>query len=103
MGHFRFLQQKRNFLLDLRTLYTHIKAYQAAFYAYNINLFSTISSLVSDQSAPQIFVPNAIADIVKGLSDDEIHFDTILSPSIQPWFEAIRYEINVVLDVTLIP
>ena len=85
------------------TLYIHIKPYLAAFYAYKINLFSTISSLVSDQNTPQIFVPNAIADIVKQFFDDEIRRDTNLSPSIQPWLEAIYYEINVVLDITLIP
>ena len=64
MVHLRFLQEIRNFISDLGTLYTHIKSYQAAFYAYKINLFSTISSLASGKITPQFHVPNAIADIV---------------------------------------
>ena len=103
MVHLRFLQEIRNFISDLGTLYTHIKSYQAAFYAYKINLFSTISSLRSGKITPQVFVPNAIADIVNELSNDEIRRSTKLSPAIQPGYEAIYYEINVVLEVTLLP
>ena len=33
MVHLGFLQEIRNFISDLGTLYTHIKSYQAAFYA----------------------------------------------------------------------
>ena len=103
MVHLRFLQEIRNFISDLGTLYTHIKSYQAAFYAYKINLFSTISSLASGKITPQFLVPNAIADIVNELSNDEIRRGTKLSPAIQPGYEAIYYEINVVLEVTLLP
>ena len=103
MVHLRFLQEIRNFISDLGTLYTHIKSYQAAFYAYKINLFCTISSLASGKITPQFLVPNAIADIVNELSNDEIPRGTKLSPAIQPGYEALYYEINVVLEVTLIP
>ena len=103
MVHLRFLQEIGNFISDLGTLYTHIKSYQAAFYAYKINLFSTISSLASGKITPQFLVPNAIADIVKELSNDQICRCTKLSPAFQPGYEAIYYEINVVLEVTLLP
>ena len=103
MVHLRFLQEIRNFISDLGTLYTHIKSYQAAFYAYKINLFSTISSLASGKITPQFLVPNAIADVVNKLSNEEIRRGTKLSPAIQPGYEAIYYKINVVLEVTLIP
>ena len=103
MVHLRFLQEIRNFFLDLGTLYTHIKSYQAAFYAYKISLFSTISSLASGKIIPQFLVPNAIADIMNEIFNDEISRGTILSPAIQRGYEAIYYEINVVLEVTLIP
>ena len=103
MVQLRFPQEIRNFIWDLGTLYTHIKSYQAAFYAYKINLFSTNSSLASGQITPQVLVPNAIADIVKELSNDEVHRGTKLSTAIQPVYAAIYYEINVVLEVTLLP
>ena len=89
MVHLRFLQEIRNFTSDLGTLYTHIKSYQAAFYAYKINLFSTISSLVSGKITPQILVPNSIADIVNELHNDEVRRGTKLLPAIQPGYEAI--------------
>ena len=103
MVRLRFLQEFKNFISDLVTLYTHIKSYQAAFYAYKINLFSTISSLATGKITPQFLVPNAIADIVNELSNDEIRRGTKLSPAIQPGYEASFYEINVVLEVTLLP
>ena len=103
MVHLRFLQEIRNFISDLGTLYTHVKSYQAVFYANKINLLSTISSLASGKIAPQFFVPNAIADIVNELYNDENRRGTKLSPAIQPGYEAIYYEINVVLEVTLLP
>ena len=103
MVHLRFLKEIRNVISDLGTLYTHIKSYQAAFYAYKINLFSTISSLASGKITPQFLVPNGIADIVNNFSNDEIRRGTKLSQAIQPGYAAIYYEIKVVLEVTLIP
>ena len=101
--HIKFLQEIRNFISDMGSLYTHIKSYQAAFYAYKTNLFSTISSLASGHITPQFLLPQEIADIVQELSDDEVRRGTKLSPAIQPGYEAIYYEINIVLEVTLIP
>ena len=101
--HLRFLQKIHNFITDMGTLYTHIISYKAAFYAYKINLFSTISSLASGHITPQFLLPQEIADIVQELSDDEVRSGTKLSPAIQPGFEAIYYEINTVLEVSLIP
>ena len=84
-------------------MYTHIKSYQAAFYAYKINLFSTISSLASGQITPQFLLPQKIADLVRSLSEEESYRSTKLTPAIQPGFEAVSYEIQLVLEVTLIP
>ena len=44
-----------------------------------------------------------MAQIVKDLADDEVKRGTKLSPVIRPDFEAIYYEIQVVLQITLIP
>ena len=89
MVQLRFFQEIRNVILDLGSLYTHIKSYQAAFYANKINFFSTISSLASGKITPQFVVPNAIPNIVKELSNDKIRGRTKLSPAIQPGSEAI--------------
>ena len=48
-------------------------------------------------------MPNATADIVNELSNDEIRRGTKLSPAIQPGYESIYYEINIVLELTLLP
>ena len=101
--HSLFLQEIRYTISHLGTLYTHIKSYQAAFYAYKINLFSTISSLASGQITPQFLLPQEIADIVRRLSEEESYRGTKLTPAIQPGFEAVYYEIQLVLEVTLIP
>ena len=79
--HFMFHQEIRNFVSDLGSLYTHIKAYRAAFYAYKINLFSTISSLASGHTTPQFLLPTEIVTIVKELSEDERRHGTELSPA----------------------
>ena len=101
--HSMFLQEIRNFNTDLGSLYTHIKAFRAAFYAYKINLFSTISSLASGHITPQFLLPDDIAAIVRQLAEDEVRRSTKLSPAIQPGTEAIYYEIQMVLEITLIP
>ena len=100
--HSLFLQEIRYAISHLGTLYTHIKSYQAAFYAYKINLFSTISSLASGQITPQFLLPHEIAAIVRTLLE-ESYRGTKLTPAIQPGFEAVYYEIQLVLEVTLIP
>ena len=87
--HSLFLQEIRYTISHLGTLYTHIKSYQAAFYAYKINFFSTISSLASGQITPQFLLRQEIADIVRTLSEEESYRGTKLTPAIQPGFEAV--------------
>ena len=94
--YFLFLEEIRYVISHLGTLHTHIKSYQAAFYAYKINLFSTISSLGSDQITPQFLLSQESADIVRTLSEEESYRGTKLTPAIQPGFEAVYYEIQLV-------
>ena len=101
--HLSLQQFLRNYVYQLGTLYTHLKSYRAAFYAYRISLYSTISSLASGYITPQFLLPQQVAQIVKDLADDEVKRGTKLSPAIRPGFEAIYYEIQLVLEVTLIP
>ena len=95
-----FLQEIRYVISHLGTVYTHIKSYQGAFYAYQINLFSTISSLDSGQITPQFLLPQEIAETVRTLSSEESYRGPKLTPAIQPAFEAVYCEIQLVLEVT---
>ena len=97
-----FMQQIRDYVDHLGTLYTHIKSYRAAFYAYKIVLFSTISSLAAGYVTPQFLLPSQLATIVSELASDEIFRGTKLSPAIRAGQEAIYYEIQMVLEVSLL-
>ena len=47
-----FYQQLQEYISYLNSLYTHVKSYRAAFYAYKIALFSTLSSLEAGYVTP---------------------------------------------------
>ena len=96
-----FVQQIRDYVDHLETLYTHIKSYRAAFYAYKIAHFSTISSLAADYVTPQFLLPSQLATIVSELANDEIFRGTKLYPAIRAGQEAICYEIQMVLEVSI--
>ena len=97
-----YAQQVRDYVGQLDTLYTHVKSLRAAFYAYQISLFSTLSSLAAGFVTPQFLLPDQLATIVQELATDEILRGTKLSPAIQVDQEAIYYEIQLVLEVTLL-
>ena len=97
-----YYQQLQEYISYLNSLYTHVKSYRAAFYAYKIALFSTLSSLAAGYVTPQFLLPDQLASIVKELANDEILRGTKLSPAIRVGHEAIYYEIQLVLEVTLL-
>ena len=97
-----FHQQLQEYNIYLNSLYTHVKSYQAAFYAYKIALFSTLSSLAAGYITSQFLLPDEIASIVKELANDEFLLEIKLSPAIRVGHEAIYYEIQLVLEVTLL-
>ena len=97
-----FYQQLQEYISYLNSLYTHVKSYRAAFYAYKIALFSTLSSLAASYVMPQFLLLDQLASIVKDLANDEILRGTKLSPAIRADHEAIYYEIQLVSDVTLL-
>ena len=97
-----FYQQLQEYISYLNSLYTHVKSYRAAFYAYKIALFSTLSSLAAGYVTPQFLLPDQLASIVKELANDEILRGSKLSPAIRVGHEAIYYEIQLVLEVTLL-
>ena len=98
-----FLQQIRDYTDHLGTLYAHIKCYRAAFYAYQIALYSTISSLAAGCVSSQFLLPSQLASTVNELAHDEILRGTKLSPAIHVGQEAIYYELQMVSEVSLLP
>ena len=91
-----FSQQLQEYISYLNSLYTHVKSYRAAFYAYKIALFSTLSSLAAGYVTPQFLLPDQLASIVKELANDEFLRGRKLSPAIHAGHEAIYYEIQLV-------
>ena len=98
-----FLQSSQLYLSQIGTLYTHFKAFRAAFYAYRNNFFSIISSLATGHITPQFLLPTQLAKIVQELAAEEFRKGSKLTPAIPSGFEAIYYELQIVLEVTMLP
>ena len=95
------MQQIRDHVDHLGTLYTYIKSYRAPFYAHKSALFSTISSLAAGYVTHQFLLHSQLATIVSELASDEIFRGTTLYQAIRAGQEAIYYEIQMVLEVSL--
>ena len=97
-----FLQSSQLYLSQIGTLYTHFKAFRAAFYAYRNNFFSIISSLATGHITPKFLLPTQLATIVQELAAEEFRKGSKLTPAIPSGFEAIYYELQIVLEVTML-
>ena len=98
-----FLQSSQLYLSQIGTLYTHFKAFRAAFSAYRNNFFSIISSLATGHITPQFLLPTQLATIVPELAVEDFRKSSKLTPAIPSGFEAIYYELKIVLEVTMLP
>ena len=98
-----FLQSSQLYLSQIGTLYTHFKAFRAAFYAYRNNFLSIISSLATGHITPQFLLPTQLATIVQELAAEEFRKGSKLTPAIPSGFQAIYYELKIVLEVTMLP
>ena len=98
-----FLQSSQLYLSQIGTLYTHFKAFRAAFYSYRNNFFSIISSLATGHITPQFLLPTQPAKTVQELAAEEFRKGSKLTPAIPSGFEAIYYELQIVLEVTMLP
>ena len=98
-----FIQSSPLYLSQIGTLYTHFKAFRAAFYAYRNNFFSIISSVATGHITPQFLLPTQLATIVQEVAAKEFRKGNKLTPAIPSGFEAICYESQIVLEVTLLP
>ena len=98
-----FLQSSQICLSQIGTLYTHFKAFRAAFYAYRSNFFSIFSSFGTGHFTPQFLLPTQLATIVQELASQEFRKCSKLTPAIPSGFEAIFYELKIVLEITMLP
>ena len=97
-----FLRSSQLYLSQFGTLYTHFKAFHAAFYAYRKNFFSKISFLATGHITPQFLLPTQLATIVQELAAEEFRKGSKLTPAIPSGFEAIYYELQMVLEDTML-
>ena len=103
-GYRHFHQSSQLYLSQIGTLYTHFKAFRAAFYAYRNNFFSIISSsLATGYITPQFLLPTQLATIVQELAAEEFRKGSKLTPAMPSGLEAIYYELQIVLEVTMVP
>ena len=98
-----FLQSSQLYLSQFGTLYTHFKAFRAAFYTQRNNFFSIILSFATGHITPQFLLPTQLATIVQELAAEEFRKNSKLTPAIPSVFEAINYELQIVLEVTMLP
>ena len=98
-----FLQSSQLYLSQTGILYTQFIDFRAAFYANRNNFLSIISSLATGHITPQFLLPTQLATIVQELAAEEIRKGSKLTPAIPSGFEAIYYELQIVLEVTMSP
>ena len=89
-----FYQQLQEYISYHNSLYTQVKSYRAAFYAYKIALFSTLSSLAAGYVTPQFLLPDQIASIVKELANDEIYAEQSFLPQSASATKSITTKFN---------
>ena len=70
---------------------------------YRNNFFSIISSLATGHITPQLLLPTQLATIVQELAAEEFRKSRKLTPAIPSGFDAIYYELQMVLEVTMLP
>ena len=98
-----FIQSSQLYPSQIGTLYTHYKTFRGAFYAYRNNFFSIISSLATGHITPQFLFPTQLAKIVQELAAEEFRKGSKLTPAKPSGLEAIYYELQILLEVTMLP
>ena len=110
MSNCMFIQRQFDIILDkvhnytsyLDLAYMHSKSYRASFVSHKTSMYSAVSSLSSGFVATNFLTPVQLAAIVEDLTAEEIRRGTKLTPAIQVGFEATYYEVQIVLEVTVL-
>ena len=98
-----FLQSSQLYLLQIRTLYTEFKTFRAAFYAYRNSFFQQSHLLPRDISHHNSYFPHSLSQSCKNWLLKNFGKVAKLTPGILSGFEAICYELQIVLEVTMLP
>ena len=102
--HFETIVDKdHNYTSYLDLAYMHLKSYCASFVSNKTSMYSAASSLSSGFVPPNFLTPDQLAAIVEDLTGEEIRRGTKLTPAIQVGFQATYYEVQIVLEVTVLP
>ena len=86
--------------LDLA--YMHSKSYRASFVSNKTSMYSAAASLYSGFVSPSLITADQLAAIVEDLTTEEIRRGTKLTLATQVGFEATYYEVQIVLEVTVV-
>ena len=92
----------QNYTSYLDLAYMHLKSYRASFVSYKTAMFSVVSWLSSGLVPPKFLTPDQLPAIVENLTAEQIRRGTKLTPAIQIGFEATYYEVQLVLEVTVL-
>ena len=98
-----FLQSLQIHLYQIGTLYTHFRVFRAAFFAYRNNFLSTISYLATRHITPQFLLITQFATIVPDVAAEKFRKGSNLTPAIPSGFEAIYYDVQILLEVMTLP
>ena len=90
-----------NYTSHLDLAYMYLKTYRASSVSYKTCMYSAVSWLSSGFAPPSFLTPDQLAAIVEDLTAEEIRRGTKLTPAIQVDFEATYYEVQIVLEVTV--
>ena len=86
-----------NSKVPIPIFFTHLN------FTYTNKFFSIISSLATGQITPQFLLPTQLATIVQELAAEEFRKGSKLTTATPSGFEAIYYELQYVLEVTMLP
>ena len=91
-----------NYTSYLDLAYMHLKSFPASSVSYKTSMYSAVSSLSSGFAPPNFLTPDQLAAIVEDLIAEETRRGTKLTRAIQVGFEATYYEVQIVLEVTVL-
>ena len=80
----------------------HLKSYRASFVSFKTPMYSVVSPLSSGFVPSNFLTPDQLAAVVEDLTAEEIRRGTKLTPAIQVGFEATYYEVQIVLEITVL-
>ena len=91
------------YLSQIGTFDKQFELFRAAFYVYRNKLISKMSSLPTGNITPQFMLPTQLATVGKELTPEDIRGSSKLEPAKPSLFEAIYYELRIVLEITMLP